>query len=194
MTRKEFVDHVNTRRRGKMSQLEYEMALFAFDCHNGMTRKFDYEPYICHPAEVACIVSQVSNEPEALAAAWGHDVVEDCGVDIGLIRAQFGDKVADYIGFLTNPSQIVPELKKLNREKRKAADRDHLLNAPDSAKTVKLADILSNINSLVYNDPLFAAVWIREKEQIMPLLEGGNSRLYALVHSNIIGSKSYLRI
>lgn len=191
---KEFVDHVNTRRRGKMSQLEYDMAIFAFECHSGQFRKFNFEPYICHPAEVACIVAQVSNEPEALAAAWGHDVVEDCGIDLGLIRIRFGEKVASYINFLTNPSQIDPELKKLNRQQRKLKDRDHLVNAPSGAKTVKLADILSNINSLVYNDPFFAAKWIKEKEATMPLLEGGNARLYSLVHANISGSKSYLEI
>lgn len=177
-----------------MSGLEQEMAIFAFECHKGQTRKFDHEPYICHPAEVACIAAQVTNDPETLAACWGHDLIEDCQIDEGLIRAKFGGSVARYVSECSNPSQLKPEYKKLNRVARKQIDRDHLIHAAEETKTVKLADILSNINSLVYNDPSFARVWVKEKEAMMPLLEGGSIKLYSLVHASILGAKSFLDI
>lgn len=194
VTAKEFVAHVNNRRRGKMSELEIKAAMFAFESHVGQYRKFDFEPYICHPAEVACIVAQVTNDPETLSAAWLHDVVEDCGVDIGLVGVMFGDTVKMYVDGLTNPSQMNPEIKKLNRVQRKTHDRDHLINSAIGTKTVKLADILSNINSLVYNDPPFARVWVKEKEALMPYLEGGAIELFVLVKNSIVGSKEFLRI
>lgn len=191
---RQFLEVVSVQRRGKMSQLELDAAHFAFTAHEGQFRKYNFEPYICHPAEVAAIVSQVTNDPETLSAAWLHDVVEDCGVDLGLIRVQFGDQVATFVDGLTNPSQIDPELRKLNRVQRKLKDRDHLANAHNNTKTVKLADILSNINSLVYNDPSFARVWVKEKEALMPFLEGGAVPLYVLVKNNILNSKEYLGI
>jgi (p)ppGpp synthase/HD superfamily hydrolase len=194
MNAKEFVNQLNIQRRMKMSPLELEAAMFAFECHKGMTRKFNFEPYVCHTAEVASIASQVTNDSEALAAAHLHDVVEDCGIDLGLIETKFGKNIAKYVSDLTNPSQLDPELMKKNRVERKQADRLHMINAAAQSKTVKLADILSNINSLVYNDPSFARVWIKEKEALMPYLEGGDVKLYSLVHASILGAKSFLGI
>lgn len=71
--------------------------LFAIAAHaaTGQTRKYTGEPYWRHPEEVARLVSQFGHTPEMLAAAWLHDVVEDTGVDVALIRAEFGDTVAD---------------------------------------------------------------------------------------------------
>jgi (p)ppGpp synthase/HD superfamily hydrolase len=194
MNAKEFVMIQNVKRRGKMSELEIAAAMFAFECHKGQVRKNEYEPYICHPDEVSSIVAQVCNDKEVLCAAWLHDVVEDCGVDLELVGVKFGENVKAYVKFLTNPSQIDPEIAKLKREARKQKDRDHMVNAPEGAKTVKLADILSNINSLVYNDPSFARTWVKEKEMMMPLLEGGDANLYALVKCNIANSKDFLKI
>jgi (p)ppGpp synthase/HD superfamily hydrolase len=194
MNAKMFLEQVNRQRRGKMSLLEMQAAMFAFDAHKGQVRKFSYEPYIVHPAEVASITSQVTNDPEALAAAWLHDVVEDCGIDIHTIKMLFGDNVALYVGDLTNPSQINPELKKLNRMQRKAADREHLMNSAVGSKTVKLADILSNIHSLTYNDPSFARVWVKEKEAVLPYLEGGSIELWALASAAIGSAKLFLKV
>jgi (p)ppGpp synthase/HD superfamily hydrolase len=194
MNAKMFLEQANRQRRGKMSLLEMQAAMFAFDAHKGQVRKFSYEPYIVHPAEVASITSQVTNDPEALAAAWLHDVVEDCGIDIHTIKMLFGDNVALYVGDLTNPSQINPELKKLNRMQRKAADREHLMNSAVGSKTVKLADILSNIHSLTYNDPSFARVWVKEKEAVLPYLEGGSIELWALASAAIGSAKLFLKV
>jgi (p)ppGpp synthase/HD superfamily hydrolase len=198
MNARDFVNQVNIQRRNKMSELEIEAALFAFQCHDGQCRKLGYEPYIVHPAEVASIVAQVTNDKETLAAAWLHDVVEDCGIDLGLIGTMFGSNVKTFVNYLTNPSQTDPELRKLNRMRRKQADREHMENAPYQAKTVKLADILSNINSLVYNDPAFARTWVKEKESLMVYLEpsadSGDVALYLLVKNNIVNSKEFLRI
>jgi (p)ppGpp synthase/HD superfamily hydrolase len=191
---RDFVNQVNIQRRMKMSELEIEAAIFAYQCHDGQYRKYGSEPYICHPAEVASIVSQVTNDKETLAAAWLHDVVEDCGVDIELIGKAFGENVKKYVHYLTNPSQLDPALRKLGRVQRKAADREHMLNAPAEAKTVKLADILSNINSLVYNDPSFARVWVKEKYDLMSMLEGGNIDLLLLVKNNVNNSKEFLKV
>ena len=49
----------------------------------GQLRKYTFEPYIVHPAEVFAIVSTVDGATEEMmAAAWLHDTVEDTGVTI----------------------------------------------------------------------------------------------------------------
>lgn len=195
MNAKEFVKHVNVeRRRGKMSDYEIRAAEFAFEAHKGQFRKFNAEPYICHPAEVASIVSQVSSDPDTLAAAWLHDVVEDCDVTMTDIVNTFSANTHEYLFYLTNVSQTDPALKKLSRAARKDADARHIFAAPKEAKTVKLADILSNINSLVYNDPQFARVWVKEKAEMVRYLEEGDINLYFLVKGNILHSMNYLNI
>ena len=56
--------------------------IFAACAHDGMLRKGTNVPYIVHPAEVAAIASTLTDDPEILAAAVLHDVIEDCGVSL----------------------------------------------------------------------------------------------------------------
>ena len=82
--------------------------IFATASHAAVAqlRKYTNEPYIVHPAEVFSIVSTVDGATEEMmAAAWLHDVVEDTGVTNETIRAMFGDKVAELVGWLTDVSR-----------------------------------------------------------------------------------------
>ena len=74
-----------------MTELETRARLFATAAHAavGQLRKYTHEPYIVHPAEVASIVKTVAHTEAMIAAAWLHDTVEDTGVSIELIRAEF---------------------------------------------------------------------------------------------------------
>ena len=55
-------------------------AAFAAKAHEGALRKGSNMPYIVHPKEVAAIVAVMGGEPEAIAAAYLHDVIEDAGI------------------------------------------------------------------------------------------------------------------
>ena len=57
-----------------------EAAEFAERAHEGVYRKGTKIPYITHPMETAAIVTAFTNEPEMIAAALLHDVIEDAGV------------------------------------------------------------------------------------------------------------------
>ena len=65
-----------------MTDLVKKALEFASNAHNGQTRKYTGEPYIVHPIEVMELVREVIDDPEVLAAALLHDVVEDCPVSI----------------------------------------------------------------------------------------------------------------
>ena len=139
----------------------------------GQLRKYTFEPYIVHPAEVAAIVEEYGGTPEMIAAAWLHDVVEDTGVTSELIRAEFGDHVADLVGWLTDVSR--PDHG--NRAQRKAVDRAHTAAAPAAAQTIKLADLICNTRSIVEHDPKFAETYLAEKRQLLEVMTKGDARL-----------------
>ena len=134
-------------------------------------RKYTNEPYIVHPAEVFSIVSTVDGATdEMLAAAWLHDVVEDTGVTIEVIKQMFGEEVAELVGWLTDVSR--PE--QGNRATRKAIDRAHTAMAPAPAQTIKLADLISNCSSIKEHDEAFAKVYFEEKRLLLEVLTKGN--------------------
>ena len=148
---------------------------FAARAHAGQVRKYTGEPYINHPIEVANIVATVPHDEAMLAAAFLHDVVEDCGVANEEVATRFGPDVAELVHWLTDAAR--PE--DGNRAARKAIDRAHIADAPPRAKTVKLADLISNTSSIVVRDPGFAKVYMAEKALLMPLLTDGDARLWA---------------
>ena len=71
-----------------------EAAEFAERAHEGVYRKGTKIPYITHPMETAAIVTAFTNEPEMIAAALLHDVIEDAGVTKEELEEKFGPRVA----------------------------------------------------------------------------------------------------
>lgn len=172
--------------------LEKAAALFATGAHAAINQKRRYtgEDYINHPAAVAGIVMTVPHTPAMLAAAWLHDVVEDTGVTITLVRDIFGDAVADLVEHLTDPSK--PE--DGNRAARRAIDRAHSAAASPQAKTIKLADIIDNTKTIAAHDPHFARVYIPEIELLLAVLTEGDSTLYAQAVASVQEAKRSLSL
>jgi (p)ppGpp synthase/HD superfamily hydrolase len=151
--------------------------VFATAAHAAVAqlRKYTNEPYIVHPAEVASIVQSRPHDPEMVAAAWLHDVVEDTGVTLETVRAEFGDRVAELVGWLTDVSR--PDHG--NRAARKAVDRAHSAMAPAEAQTVKLADVISNTRSILAHDAKFARTYLEEKRLLLAVMDKGDPVLLA---------------
>jgi (p)ppGpp synthase/HD superfamily hydrolase len=137
----------------------------------GQLRKYTGEPYIVHPIEVCNIVATVSHTPQMLAAGLLHDVVEDTQINNEVIYDQFGFEVARMVWWLTDVSK--PE--DGNREHRKRLDRQHIAGAPAEVQTVKLADIISNLQSIRAHDAEFARIYFQEKHlMVEQCLQMGN--------------------
>ena len=147
---------------------------FATEAHKGQVRKYTGEPYIVHPIEVMELVKQVIDDPEMQAAALLHDVVEDTPVSINEIKDEFGPRVAALVSDLTDVSK--PE--DGNRALRKELDRQHTAKASPDAKTVKLADLISNGRSIIKDDPNFAKVFMKEKAALLDVMTEGNIILF----------------
>ena len=155
--------------------------VFATAAHGaiGQRRKYTNEPYINHPIAVADIVRTVSDDPEMLAAAYLHDVVEDTPTTIEQVRHNFGDRVADLVADLTDISRPADG----NRETRRAIDRAHSAAASADAQTIKVADLIDNSRSIAVHDKAFARVYMREKRLLLDALTMADARLLTIAET-----------
>lgn len=151
--------------------------VFATAAHTsiGQLRKYTGEPYIEHPKAVVEIVKGVPHTPGMLAAAWLHDTVEDTCITLEMIQLEFGDNIAAMVSMLTDVSQDSDG----PRWVRKNKDRDHIAQASPEAQTIKLADLIDNSGSICARDPNFAKTYIREKAQLLEVLQKGDPALWA---------------
>lgn len=148
----------------------------------GQKRKYTGEPYHVHPFEVAEIVNDADGcTEEMIVAALLHDVVEDTGINLDLVAQQFGVIVASYVEQLTDVSTQQDG----NRAARKAIDLAHTAKASPNAKTIKLADLISNTRTIVQCDPEFAKVYLAEKRALLEVLKEGDAALYQIAESQL---------
>lgn len=147
--------------------------LFAAEKHAGQKRKYSGLPYITHPLAVMEIVATVEHDQNMLIAAILHDTVEDTDTRIEDIALEFGDDVSGLVDGLTDISNPLDG----NRSVRKELDRIHLSDATPRVKTIKLADLIHNSESISKCDPDFAKVYMAEKKLLLGALVGGDETL-----------------
>jgi len=131
----------------------------ALAAHAGQTRKGDaVAPYATHPLHVALILARLGSSPRVVQVALLHDIVEDCaGWSAARVEQEFGADVASIVAELS-------EDKSQSWQERKQAQVDHAPHLSSDALSVKAADKLHNLRTLV--DDLCAAadqgtVWRR---------------------------------
>lgn len=129
-------------------QVFEEAISFAARAHGGMVRKASQQPYILHPMEAAVIVGTMTDDPQVLAAAVLHDVVEDAGVTLQELREKFGDRVMELVASETEIKRAdIPAADTWQTRKSEALE---LLRATDDigVKMLYLGDKLSNLRSI----------------------------------------------
>ncbi len=149
---------------------------FAIDAHTRIDhrRKYSQQPYSDHLASVASIVASVSEDEEMIAAAWLHDVVEDTPATLYDIETAFGKEVALLVENLTDVSKPSDG----NRAARKTIDRQHTAQGSSRAKTVKLADLIDNLQDICKHDMRFAQTFLVEMGATLEILDSGDQHLY----------------
>lgn len=140
--------------------------IFATRAHSGTYRKGTSIPYIVHPIEAAAIVATITDDPDMIAAAVLHDVVEDTDATVEEIRLFFNDHIAKLVEAESEnkrkdlPPQETWMLRKMETLEflQERADRE--------AKILALADRLSNIRA-IYRDQLILGdkLWERFNEK-----------------------------
>lgn len=154
-----------------------EALQFTVRAHHGQVRKYTGHPYWYHCIEVATLVEATPGCTEdMIIAALLHDTVEDTPTTLNQIAKIYGFPVAFLVEELTEVT--TPE--DGNRAQRKLIERERLKKVSLKAKTIKLADIYSNMISIIEHDKDFAKVFIAEMELLMPLLIAGDTNLYMM--------------
>lgn len=131
------VEPLLARLSGRFSPEELDRVRYAFEFayrwHDGQWRKSG-DRYITHPLAVAEAAAAAGLDCAMVCAALLHDVPEDTGCDIGLLRAEFGDEVADLVEQVTAFSYgaAIPD--------------------DDRVMTLKLLDRLHNMRTIEHVD------------------------------------------
>ncbi len=122
---------------------------FAATKHRDQRRKdVGASPYINHPMAVARVLSVeggVHDEATLLAAVL-HDTVEDTETTFEELEREFGAEVSGLVRELTDD-------KSLPKEERKEKQIEHMANASDKAKRLKIADKICNLRDVTHNPP-----------------------------------------
>jgi GTP pyrophosphokinase len=133
---------------------------FAINAHGADSRKSG-EPYVLHPIEVATILARMQLDPETIAGALLHDVIEDTDVESEQIEKEFGPRVAKLVDGVTKLGRIPWTADdtggQARREKEHQAEslRKMFLAMVDDIGVVliKLADRLHNMRTLAALPP-----------------------------------------
>lgn len=153
--------------------IAYDAMIFAFRVHEGQKRKYTGNPYTDHLAEVAGITATVVNYDYAIAIAWLHDCVEDCGISQLELEEKFDYDIAMSVIELS-------DLEIGNRQERKKLSRERLSKCHGYVQTIKVADLISNTSSIVQHDPKFSKVYLEEKRLLLDVLTKADKRLIQL--------------
>jgi guanosine-3',5'-bis(diphosphate) 3'-pyrophosphohydrolase len=107
-------------------------------------------PYLEHLLEAleALVVGAGVTDTDVLSAAVLHDIVEDTTASNAELAEQFGPRVAELVSWVTIPESGPGE----DHADVKEATLGRLAAAPKDAIMVKLADRLSNVQTLRYLD------------------------------------------
>ena len=139
--------------------------------HHGDQQRPTGAPYIEHPMEALEVLVRGAGvtDPEILCAAVLHDVVEDTSGTLEDISAAFGPRVAELVGWVTNPEPGPGQ----DRASVKEEYLRGLHRAPHDAILVKLADRVSNVQTLRNLPPARQrAYYDQTMEHIVPLAAG----------------------
>ena len=124
----------------------YRAFLLGAKAHKGQSR-MSGEPYICHPVEVALILSQMRMDMSSIVAAILHDVIEDTTTEKTQLADQFGSEVAELV-------DGVSKLANLDFQSRAEAHAENfrkmMLAMVKDIRVIiiKLADRLHNMRTL----------------------------------------------
>lgn len=168
---------------------------FSAEKHRDQRRKdAKSSPYINHPIQVAETLWTVGGVRDAnlLVAAILHDTIEDTGTQPEEIKTEFGEDVLALVLEVTDD-------KSLPKPVRKQLQVETAPHKTQSAKLLKLADKISNVQDIIASPP---KDWSLERqkeyllwtEKVVAGLRGVNKALETYYDNLLTGCKRSLGI
>ena len=134
-------------------EIKYEKSIvdqaiiFASKAHFGQKRKGKDVPYIVHPLEAMAIVASITSDPELIAAAALHDVIEDTKYTYEDLQAKFGKRVADLVK-AESDEEVEDKTHDKSWKERKIEGIEKLKNSSRDVQIIALGDKLANIRDM----------------------------------------------
>ena len=144
------IDHLIGILEASGNKYDFDKIRSAYDLAKGLHEgqfRISGEPYITHPIAVAEILGGFGIDTDSICAALLHDVVEDCQIELSVLRKTFGDDVALLVDGLTKIAPIdVSEKEEAHLE----TVRKMLLAMSKDIRVIliKLCDRLHNMRTL----------------------------------------------
>jgi guanosine-3',5'-bis(diphosphate) 3'-pyrophosphohydrolase len=123
--------------------------IYSARVHEGQVR-LSGEPYLSHPLEVAGILADMKLDPESVAAALLHDVIEDTPATPEEIKALFGPEVLHIVAGVSKLSSLSFGT---SQARQAESIRKMFLAMADDIRVIliKLADRLHNLRTLQFH-------------------------------------------
>ena len=121
---------------------------YAAKAHEGQQRRSG-EEFIHHPYAVARICAELHLDDDTIASALLHDVVEDTGITLDEVRAEFGEEIAQRVDGVTKLTRVHFQ----SREQTEAENYRKMILAmagDPAVILIKLADRLHNLRTIEY--------------------------------------------
>lgn len=164
-----------------MSKIALELAK---QYHKGQVRKFTGLPYYTHceyVGNIASIYVDRRQKPTYKAVGYLHDTLEDTDLTVDDINVFFNKNVSRYVLELTNVDKSVG-----NKETRDRLNHERLVNASGLAQTVKTADILDNVPSMLLFDPNYGKKYLVTKMQLLNEFTRANEELLTIAKKTLL--------
>ena len=125
--------------------------IYSARVHEGQVR-LSGEPYLSHPLEVAGILADMKLDPESIAAALLHDVIEDTSATPEEIKDLFGPEILHIVSGVSKLSGLTFGS---SRARQAESIRKMFLAMADDIRVIliKLADRLHNMRTLQFHSP-----------------------------------------
>jgi (p)ppGpp synthase/HD superfamily hydrolase len=167
---------------------ERQWALFDYvkEMHGPQKRKYTGAPYYTHLLSVADRVEQYVQNGYETEIALCHDLIEDTACSLADLSSKLmslGYNVEEDVEILAGVDDLTDKYTHerypdLNRAQRKRLESVRIIASRPIAQTVKYADIIDNITSVIEHDPGFARVYASEIDNYLWKIDKGNRDLY----------------
>ncbi|CAG5072040.1 hypothetical protein DYBT9623_03977 [Dyadobacter sp. CECT 9623] len=171
----------------ELTDRQWQLFDFVKQMHGSQKRKYSGQPYYTHLLSVADRVSAYPKTGCEIEIALCHDLIEDTECSLATLSSllmSLGYGIAEDAQILAGVDDLTDKYTtikypRLNRKQRKQMEAARIILSRPIAQTVKYADIIDNIQSIIAEDPSFAKVYLAEIDQYIWRIDKGNPALYA---------------
>jgi (p)ppGpp synthase/HD superfamily hydrolase len=146
---------------------------YARQCHKDTNHLYDGKPYAVHLTHVAKLAGQFiwyfdeQYHDIILAAAWGHDLIEDTRQTYNDVKQRMGESAADIVFALTN------EKGKTRKDRANEKYYTEMKKVP-FAVYVKLCDRMANVEHSLATGSSMLNAYKKEHAAFSYMLKDGN--------------------